>query len=181
MHLSHIKKHFHYFIPAFIWILAGCGSTPSPLSEYGPALENIMKSETGVFRGLSLGSRIDSVLKKESGKANEADENYLYYEYSLDTIGSYNVAYTFDEKGLSEIQSDIYINNQANTDNIFNSFKNYFDEHYGPSAMDKGYTVWSVKSDLYGEVKITLNNESSDFSIPNSPGKVSLLIYPDKE
>lgn len=162
-------------------LFTSCENSKSPLAEYGSFFENVMRSENGVFRGFNLGVKIDSVLKNESIKAFEADENYLYYEFQMDTTGEYNVAYTFNESGLAEIQSDLYINNQANTDAVYNAFKSYFDEHYGPSATDMGYTVWSVKSDLFKEVKINLSNESADFSVPNSPGKVSILIYPDKE
>ena len=176
------KKLFLFAFPVLIILLmAGCDTKKSPLAEYGSFFENVMRSEDGVFRGFNLGVKLDSVLKNESSKAIEADENYLYYEFQTDTTGTYNVAYTFNEGSLSEIQSDLFINNQTNTDAVFNAFKTYFDEHYGPSQTDKGYTVWSVKSDLFKEVKINLSNESADFSIPNSPGKVSILIYPDKE
>lgn len=168
------------FSSVFLFFFS-CKEPKSPLSKYGSFFEEVMRSENGVFRGFSLGVKIDSVLKNEPITAIEADDGYLYYEFQTDTTGSYNVAYTFNEKGLAEIQSDLFINNQTNTDAVFNAFKSYFDEHYGSSETDMGYSVWSVKSDIFDEVKINLSNESSDFSVPNSPGKVSIWIYPDKQ
>jgi len=179
--IKFLKRNNFLFLFVGILIFASCEDSKSPLSKYGSFFEHVMRSENGVFRGFNLGVQIDSVLENEQAKAVEADENYLYYEFQQDTTGSYNVAYTFNEKGLAEIQSDLFITNQANTDSIFNCFKSYFDEHYGPSETDMGYSVWSIKSDLFGDVKINLSNESSDFSVPNSPGKVSIWIYPDKQ
>ena len=40
--------------------------------------------------------------------------------------------------------------------------------------------VWTVKSEKYGDVRINLSDESADFTIPGSPGKIALWIYPDK-
>ncbi len=104
----------------------------------------------------------------------------MYYEYKLDSANSFNITYNFDEGGLSEIQSDIYIHDPANTDRIFNSFKHYFDDHYGASENHEDYTIWTVQSANYDVVRISLSDESADFTIPHSPGKISLWIYPDK-
>jgi|ERR1043166_4248090 hypothetical protein len=116
----------------------------------------------------------------ESVAPLESDSAYLYYEFKLDS-NSYNVSYTFDENGLDEIRSDIYIKNSGNTDKIFNSFKQYFDDHFGPSEMHGGFTVWSVSSSKFGEVKVNLSDESLDLTVPNSPGKLSIWIYPNEE
>ncbi|MGZ4060968.1 MAG: hypothetical protein ACXVPU_18200, partial [Bacteroidia bacterium] len=59
------------------------------------------------------------------------------------------------------------------------SFKRYFDDHYGASQTHEDYTIWTVKSERYGTVRINLSDESADFTVPNSPGKISIWIYPD--
>ena len=162
--------------------IASCNkSSKSKLTEYGPVLENIVRSDMGAFRGFNLGDMVDSVKHHEAAQPVEADDGYLYYEYKVDdTTGSYNITYTFDEKGLNEIQSDIFITNSANTDKIFNSFKTYFDDHYGASELDMGYNVWTVKSQKFGDVKINLSDESTSLTTDHAPGKVSIWIYPDK-
>jgi hypothetical protein len=140
----------------------------------------IMGDNAGVFRGFNLGDSLSTIVRKEAGKPIETDSGYLYYEHKLfDTLGSYNITYNFDEKGLYEIQSNIFINNAASTETVLNSFKAYFDKYYGASRTEMGFNVWSVKSAKFGEVKINLSDESSDFTIDNAPGKLSLWIYKD--
>ncbi|CAN5345853.1 hypothetical protein BH10BAC1_BH10BAC1_06640 [soil metagenome] len=162
-------------------VFNSCSEKKSALSKYGPELEGVMRSEFGTFRGFDLGESMDTISIKEAENASEADEGYLYYEYSLPDSNSYNISYNFDEKGLNEIQSDVYIHNAANTEKVFNSFKTYFDDHFGQSENHQGFTVWTVKSDKYGVVRINLSDDSADLTVPGSPGKIALWIYPDNE
>jgi hypothetical protein len=168
-----------FILLLFICFTSACKQPKSKLNKYGSILEDVIVSDSGAFRGFSLGEKFDSVQKKEKGKPAEADKDYLYYEYKLDSANSYNIAYTFEDGDLSEIQSDIYIKNPDNTDRFFNSFKHYFDDHYGASQTHEDYTIWTVKSERYGTVRINLSDESADFTVPNSPGKISIWIYPD--
>lgn len=184
-----IKMHFFakkllkntFYISLFISFFSSCSKPESALSKYGPELEGVMLSDFGTFRGFNLGEKKDTVLAKEKSKPSEADEGYLYYESKLNDSNSYNISYTFDEGGLDEIQSDIYIHNPNNTDKVFDSFKSYFDDHFGKSEDHQGFTVWTVKSAKYGDVRINLSDESTSFTIPGSPGKIALWIYPDNE
>lgn len=151
-----------------------------PLAKYGPFVKAVMKIDTGAFRGLNFGDKMDTVQARESAKATEADENYLYYEYRIDTAGSFDIAYDFDEGGLAEIQSYVYIKNIDKVDSVFNAFKDYFDDHFGKNETQMGYNVWSVKSEKYGDININLSDESADFTADKTPGKLSISIYPDK-
>lgn len=181
--MSLFKKHQEagvFFLLLFITFGSSCSKHESKLKKYGPEVESVLLTDSGAFRGFSLGEKMDSVIAHEKSKAQEADEGYLYYEYKLDSSNSFNISYNFDENGLSEIQSDIYIHNPNNTDKIFNSFKSFFDDHYGESQTHGDYTVWTVKSEKYGIVRINLSDESADFTVPNSPGKLSLWIYPEQ-
>ncbi|HSH65938.1 MAG TPA: hypothetical protein VLB84_09090 [Bacteroidia bacterium] len=177
------RRTIHLFFTGLL-VVAICSckmSTKSKLAEYDPALEKIVRVENGAFRGFNLGDPLDSVKLREPEQPIEADQGYLYYEYKVDdTTGSYSISYNFDEKGLNEIQSDIFITNTINTDRIFNAFKSYFDDHYGGSELDMGYNVWTVKSQNYGDVKINLSDESTSLTTDHAPGKISIWIYPDK-
>jgi hypothetical protein len=182
--MSHLKSA-KYSLIITCFLLAAISScttkSKSKLAEYHPVLEKIVRVETGAFRGFNLGDQLDSVKLREPAQPVEVDEGYLYYEYKIDdTTGSYSISYNFDDKGLNEIQSDIFITNANNTDQLFNSFKSYFDDHYGSSEMDMGYNVWTVKSQKYGDVKINLSDESTSLTTDHAPGKISIWIYPDK-
>ena len=179
-------KHTKLLVILLLITLGSCTNdapvSKSKLSAYGPVFEKVMVTENGAFRGFSLGDPLDSIQAKETAKLTEADDGYLYYESKLDdTTGSFNISYSFDETGLSEIQSDIYVNDINDADVIFDQFKNYFDKHYGSSESHMGFTVWTVKSEKYGEIRVNLSNESADFTTAKPPGKVSLWIYPDKD
>ncbi len=170
-----------YFASLLILIIFSCTSPKSKLAAYGPVFENIMRSDIGVFRGISLGDHFDSVQAKETGKPVAVDSGYLYYEYKLTAAGSFSITYNFDERGLNEIQTDIFITNADDVEKIFNTFKNYFDQHYGANQNQMGYSAWSVKSQKFGDVKINLRDESTDFTTDKAPGKISLWIYRDKD
>lgn len=165
----------------FALFIQSCKEPTTALSKYGPELEGVMRSDFGTFRGFNLGEKMDTILAKEEGPGMDADEGYLYYEFKLKDSNSYNISYSFDDEGLNEIQSDVYIKNPNNTEKVFNAFKSYFDDHFGENENHQGFFVWTVKSEKYGDVRINLSDESSDFTIPGSPGKIALWIYPDKQ
>lgn len=170
---------------SFLTILAisffySCETKKDPIKTYGVFVEKVIRIEDGAFRGFNFGEKMDSVISREVSQAAEADEGYLYYEYKIDDAGSFNITYDFNEAGLSEIQSDIFINNASQADSVYNSFRKYFDDHFGESEIDMGYNVWSVKSEKYGDIKINLTDETSDFTTDKAPGKIAIWIYPDK-
>lgn len=179
--MSFAKKIAALFSILLVLIIGACSDTKSALSKYGPELEGVMRSDFGTFRGFNLGDQMDTVLAKEAGLGVDADEGYLYYEFKLNDSNTYNISYSFDENGLNEIQSDVYIKDPSNTERVFGAFKSYFDDHFGANENHQGFMVWTVKSDKYGDVRINLSDESADFTIPGSPGKIALWIYPDKE
>jgi hypothetical protein len=165
-----------------LFVVSSCKQpVKSPLAEYGTIFENVVRFDEDLFRGFNLGDSVSTVTAKELGKPKEQDENYLYYEYPVDSSTTYSVKYSFDERGLNEIESDIFITNNTNlTEETFNKFKSYFDNHYGESQTEGGYNVWTVKSEKYGDVRIDLSNEFPAFNDKNAKGKISLWIYTDK-
>lgn len=158
-----------------------CSKQKDPLKKYGTIVKAVMRNEAGAFRGFNFGDPADTIKAREAGPAAETDSGYLYYEFKIDTAGSYNITYDFDENGLVEIQSDVFIKNAAQTDSVFNSFKKYFDDHFGKSETAMGYDVWTVQSEKYGPVKINLTDESSELTADKSPGKISIWFYPSKD
>jgi hypothetical protein len=182
--MSSFQKHQQKLTILFfllVIVISSCTKPKSKLAKYGSVLEDVIRSDSSAFRGFNLGDKLDSIQKKEAGKPIESDTAYLYYEYKLDSSNTFNITYNFDDDGLNEIQSDIFIHNPNNTENVFNAFKAFFDDHYGASESHGGFTVWLVKSKKFGDVRINLSDESADFTTANSPGKISLWIYPDKD
>jgi hypothetical protein len=152
-----------------------------PLEKYGTFVKTVMRIDSGAFRGVNFGESITSVLAKEGTNTTEADTNYLYYEFRIDSMGTFDVTYDFDNGGLAEIQSFVFIQNLNQVDSVFDSFKTYFNDHYGAGDTQMGYNVWTVKSERYGDININLSDESADFTADKTPGKLSISIYPSKE
>lgn len=163
-------------------VFFSCGNDKPTSSEYGPVFDKVMRGHPGSFRGFDLGEKMDSIKAREDSEPTEVDDHYLYYEYLLnDSAGSFDIAYDFDDSGLSEIHSDIYITNASNADTAFSSFKKYFDKTYGNSENHGGFYVWTVRSDDYGLVFINLSDGSADLVSAGGPAKISLWIYPEKD
>lgn len=178
MHLNSFAKNI---LLALVFLMVSCSENSNKPPNLNTVPETVISSNEGVFRKMNLGDGLNNVLKKETAQPLETDSAYLYYEYALpDSIGSFNVTYNFDEKGLFEIQSIIFINNPETTEEVMNRFKTYFDNYYGSSQTEMGFSIWSVKSEKFGQVKINLSDESSDFTIDNAPGKISLWIYKEE-
>ena len=104
------KSALWYILPLLVISIFSCTSHKSKLAAYGSVFENVMRTDIGAFRGFSLGDNFDTIQSREIGKPVEIDSGYLYYEYKLTTEGSYNITYNFDERGLNEIQTDIFWN-----------------------------------------------------------------------
>jgi hypothetical protein len=83
--------------------------------------------------------------------------------------------------GLSEIQTEVFINDPEQTEQVLNNFKDYFTDLYGPGQDHMGFLVWTVNSSQYGTVRINLNDQSADLGTDMSPGKISVWIYTEKE
>jgi hypothetical protein len=175
------RKIFFSLLTFLLFFFIACEKEKEPLKKYGLFVEKVILTEEGAFRGFNFGEKIDTVIAREVSKASESDNGYLYYEYKIDDSGSFNITYDFDEEGLNEIQSDVYVKNTLQTDSVFNAFREYFDDHFGKSEVDMGYNVWSVRSETYGNIKINLADESADFTADKTPGKIAIWIYPDKE
>ena len=179
--MSHLQKSLKLLLLVILFsVVSSCKQNKSSLAEYGSVFEKVVISDQGVFRGFSLGDSLKNIKAKEKETPKEEDENYLYYEYKSDSLTTFNVSYSFDEKGLNEIKSDIFVkNNMDVAEDIYNKFKEYFNQHYGQSETEGGFDVWSVKSEKYGEIRIDLSNEFPAFNTTNAIGKISLWIYPD--
>ena len=165
------KKAICFFIPLLFF---SChGGDKYKLAAYGEHLEKIVKTEEGIFRGLYLGMALKNVKEKETIGLSDEDSSYLYYEIPLDSSNSFTLAYDFDEKGLKEIQSDVFMKNEDQFNELLNKFKMYFDDKYGKAENANGFWVWAKKAEKEDNIKITLTDESSDFQY----NKLSLNVY----
>src|SRR4051812_38455196 len=88
-----------------IFVLVSCNepekektvAKPRVFPEYHVALDEIIKTKDGVIRGVNLNSKSDIIKKAETTEPQEAEEDHLYYEYALDSLTNYSIAYALQK------------------------------------------------------------------------------------
>ena len=189
---SYGKDSFRRVLGILLILFSSCGGDKSSLSkdaepfdtiksdehpfrgmpESGTIIEKIMKSDSGIFRGTELCMSLEKVKSKETIPPSEEDSLYLYYEVALDSANSLTVAYDFDEKGLKEIQADIFLKNENQFNDLLKKFKIYFHNKYGEGENANGFWVWTIK-EKQRNIQIALSDESTDYQY----SKLSLSVY----
>lgn len=121
-------------------------------------------SDSGDFRGISIGKTRAEVKAAEELQLKSEKEDELIYRAPLDTTSKafFQVMYHFDQYGLFEIQADIFPADTSRATRIYSKFKNLFDQRYGKSKGDNKYATWRTVSQANKEVDVTLNNESQE-------------------
>lgn len=165
----------HLLLFATCYLIASCSSVTSDEKKL---IDVIVKSESGLFRGLDLGINPSEVKTSESIGLTEEAPDYLFYEFAIDTATNYTVSYTFEENVLNEIQADIYVANDSVAKNLSDSFIKYLSKKYqDPVTENNGIWMWTT---LYNKmpIRIELRDESADY---DHVGKVALVVYKEPE
>jgi hypothetical protein len=162
-----MKLKLHYFPLLLLLILFSC--TPKK-NQY---FDTLLKTETGIFRGIEIGNSIEKV--KETENEDFLVDNmpdYLYFDYKLDMGNSYTVSYDFSENQLYEIELAAYFDQIEDADELFKDFSNHFNKIHGKGKIeDDGYTSWRTKNEKTNtNIEIAMVNDSKEY------GYISILI-----
>jgi len=108
----------------------------------------ILKSTTSNLRDVKIGSSPSEVKTKEDSSYLLDDmEDYLHYDYKLDTSNSYTVSYDFSENMLYEVEISIYLNEIKDAKILFNSFVEFFNQSHGKHILSEDkYFTWTSSS-----------------------------------
>lgn len=162
-----MKLKLHYFPLLLLIILYSC--TPKK-NQY---FDTLLKTETGIFRGIEIGNNIEKV--KETENEDFLVDNmpdYLYFDYELDMGNSYTVSYDFSDNKLYEIELAAYFDKIEDANQIFKDFSNHFNKIHGKGKVeDDGYTSWRTKNEKTNtNIEIAMVNDSKEY------GYISILI-----
>lgn len=161
-------------------MLFACSCGKSPLAQYGESFEKVMRSDTGLFRGLTLGVSKEQIAKSEPIGLKEEDSNdgidYLFYELGIDSTTSYTIAYYCPDNRLNNIEADIYLLNEPQAAELFTSFKTYFEKKYGKPETEGDFLLWIAETGS-GKARIALADESPTYK----RGKLTLVIHDAKD
>lgn len=154
----------------FLLFFSFCKNSPEK-----SVFEKINTSEKGDFRGIFIRSSIAEVKQTEKNIPKNAEDDYLFYEIPIsENEEYYTLGYSFNEKGLYEILSDIYLKKPDDALKLFQQIKENFQTRFGnPQQEDDRTVVWTIKTEKSNEVEVTLSDESENYD----SGKISISFY----
>jgi hypothetical protein len=173
-----------YCILIFICALVvACKPTPEVVEqkkprifpEYHVELDEIIRSKEGVIRGVDLNSKATLITKTETSQPSDADEDYLYFEYKIDSVTNYSVTYNLNKDSLDEVEVQINCSDLDLSSKLFNDLKTYYEKKLPNPTEDKGFVVYNCFEGQRKPFVVSL----TDNSTPNM-GIINLLIYKDK-
>ena len=148
---------------------------PRIFPEYSEVLDEIIRSKEGVIRGIDLNSKAVLITKTETKQPSEVAHDYLYFEYTIDSITNYSVAYNLQKDSLDEVEVQINCNDLDLSSRLFTDLKTYYEKKLPNPTEDKGFVVYNCFEGQRKPFVVSLTNNSS----PNK-GIINLVIYRDK-
>lgn len=143
--------------------------------EYDEAIDEIVKSKTGVIRGLDLNAISDSIIKAEGKTPLKKDSLNLYYEYMINDEFNYSISYNLIHDSLDEVNVQINTNDLDLSSKIFNDLKTFYEKKLPNPTEDKGYVVYNCFEGQRKPYVVSLTDNSSP-----QKGIINLVIYKDK-
>lgn len=178
-----MRKTLYHIIALLTLVLVSCTETPKVVEqpkprifpEYHVLLDEIIRSKEGVIRGVDLNSKAIVITKTETQQPTEVDQDYLYFEYKIDSITDYSIAYNLNKDSLDEVELQINCNDLDLSSKLFNDLKTYYEKKLPNPTEDKGYVVYNCFEGQRKPFVVSL----TDNSTPNK-GIINLVIYKDK-
>src|ERR1700752_616931 len=116
---------------------------PRIFPEYHEMLDEIIRSKEGVIRGIDLNSIAVLITKTETKAPTEVDHDYLYFEYQIDSVTNYSVAYNLQKDSLDEVEVQINCQDLDLSSKLFSDIKTYYEKKLPNPTEDKGYVVYN--------------------------------------
>lgn len=139
--------------------------------------QTILKRDSGMARGISLGEIFADAVKKETAtpaEVREVNQKNFTEHFDETDLNFVDITYTGDsENKVSTINLDVYIEKQAIVDSLFNEFGNYFIKKYGVGVSENKKIFWTLPNNN----RLQLENVSTQ----KDPGFKILFSSSDKK
>lgn len=164
-------------------MLAACGGEgkKQPVQKervfpgYHVLLDTIVRSDSGIFRGLTLNSSVDAVKLVEPGEPAEVSEGHLYYEYQADSTTNYSIDYAFENDTLNEINVQVNSIDMDLSNYLFCDLKDFYASRLPNPTEDKGYVVYNCFEGQRMPFVVSLSDNST-----TAVGIINMVIYRDR-
>jgi hypothetical protein len=178
-----MRKIIYLSLLALVFSITSCDRNPEVVvekktrifPEYSEPLDEIIRSKDGVIRGVDLNSRADIIAKAETQQPTEVATDYLFFEYTIDSVTNYSVEYNLQKDSLDEVSVQINCSDLDLSSKLFNDLKTYYEKKLPNPTEDKGYVVYNCFEGQRKPFVVSL----TDNSTPNM-GIINLVIYRDK-
>lgn len=148
---------------------------PRVFPQYNIALDEIIKTNSGVIRGINLNNKADSIRKAESGTPIESEKDHLFFEYKIDSLTNYSLDYTLVNDSLEEISLQVNCSDPDVGAKIYADLKDYYEKKLPNPMEDQGQVVYNCFEGQKKPFVVSLMDNSTPVK-----GIINLLIYKDK-
>jgi hypothetical protein len=148
---------------------------PRVFNGYHLLLDEIIRSKKGIFRGLELNTKSDSIKLVENSAPIESSNSRLYFEYKADSLTDYSIEYSLSNDSLEEISVQINTDDLELSSYLFCDLKDYYANKLPNPTEDKGYVVYNCFEGQRKPFVVSLSDNSSP-----TKGTINMVIYKDK-
>lgn len=142
---------------------------------YHIALDSVIRTPDGVLRGFEPGEKAADIISYEYKKPAESDKDYSFYEYPIDSVSAYTIAYSFVNDTLDEMEVQINSKTIDAASDIMNNLSRYYSQKYAEPLEDKGIYVFNCTDSRKQNFKISLTDNSTA-----ETGIINMLVYREK-
>jgi hypothetical protein len=141
--------------------ICSCQQTESPFYE------EVLKSEKGQFRGVSIGETLATIKSVEKDSfITEKTSEQLRYTYEMNPENYYTLSYNFSsDDELYAIELAVFLEEVADADLLFKKLSTHFNRKYSlGKTKDEGYITWQSNSSRSGNRSaISMLNDSESY------------------
>lgn len=145
------------------------GSEPVVSTNQSELLKLIISPQGGDFRGFKLGDPLSKIKAEEKFELFEDSTTHVGFTYETENFEAIDILYYLDNnKALSGIRVDVYLNDADAVRNLSEQFDTYLSGKYTPEKRGDKSSAWQGK----GGVSIVLKDVSKgkDFGLRLSMG-----------
>ena len=141
--------------------------------DFGKEVQQIVKSQDGVFRGIEFGYSPSEVRGTETAYHLETGENYITYGMDFNLDENADFEYFFDKDStLNKIESVIYFSTDTASARVFDDFVKYYEWKLGESIkISPTQYFWETANRTHINLKRVLKGRSADILIEFIPPK----------
>lgn len=183
--IHHVRVSYKIILSAALLVLLNfaCKEEPkeAPVLKqrvfpgYHVLLDEIVRSQDGVFRGINLNAKSTDIKRLEAVAPTEEAEGHIYYEFKPDSLTDYSIDYTFFKDSLEEISVQINTNDLELCSYLFCDLKDYYANKLPNPKEDKGQVVYNCFEGQRKPFVVSLSDNSSPVK-----GTINMVIYKDK-